>query len=202
MNPNDKWAVPPRQDVGDDNNSSIHEAVGEALGLWENFESLLTMIFMVMLGVGQFSKVAQRAYGSVVAFSGRAEMLKAAADAFFDEHPDDEIEARLGQLIKDARRASTRRNDIAHGTAILLSREAPAHKTVGYFLVPGFYATNKNDLDGNPSYAYTSEQIRALGKAFYDLADPAAQIMVKIAGKHQAQRAGRLPPSTPKNRTR
>ena len=65
--------------------------------------------------VGSRSYAAIRAYGSVIAFRGRSEMVKAAASAYFHENPNRLSQKRLSDLLNLAGRYSARRNEIAHG---------------------------------------------------------------------------------------
>ncbi|MCC8952723.1 hypothetical protein H8B02_04340 [Bradyrhizobium sp. Pear77] len=68
------------------------EFVGSALSSWQFVEDVIASIFEVLVsGPDAYSKyfnsmsAAERAYGSVVSFDGRAGMVEAAAEAFF--HP-------------------------------------------------------------------------------------------------------------------
>lgn len=199
MNPNDLWSIPPIPKKGENNQERLYTSVGRALSAWEHFESLLAHLFSHLIGLDTDSLAARRAYGCVVSFSGRADMLTAAAEAYFDEHPDDEAERKLADLLKTAKRASGRRNDIAHGCALVFPRSF-AKPAIGYCLVPGAYNTNRNNIDHEPSYAYTCKEIDRFHQQFVDLAGSSGGIFVWIIGRHQAQRAGRIPPSQPKKR--
>lgn len=176
----------------------IFTAVGEALTEWENAEAILALLFGVFLGEEGVSLAAQRAYGSVASFSGRLDLLKGAASGYFERHPHEDHEAAFKSLAKNALRASARRNEIAHGSVTLYPRWCAAEDTVGYLLMPASYSSVKNDDHWEPKYAYNAETIHQYGRQFRDLAGPAASILTDLIGLHQAQRAGRVPPSKPK----
>ena len=198
MNPNDTWDVPPIPEAGEDSPVILYQAVGAALSSWEYLESILALLFGTMLGLETVSLSAQRAYGSIAAFTGRLDLLTRAASGYFEQHPDAKHEATFNVLSKTLRKASARRNDIAHGTVTLYPRHAPARETVGYLLIPSSYSVVKNDALGKPKYAYNAATIDRFRLQFAELVNPTSDIFVDIMGKHQAQRAGRIPPSTPK----
>src|SRR5437667_11584857 len=80
------WDAPPKPataDVSED----IYTAVGKALSNWELVEAQLGEIFSIFVRTPVFltplEEPAMWAYGSVVSFNGRADMLEAAARGFF-----------------------------------------------------------------------------------------------------------------------
>ena len=198
MDPNCIWDVPPIPEAGEDDPVILFQAVGAALTSWEYLESVLALLFGTMLGLETVSLSAQRAYGSIAAFTGRLDLLKGAASGYFEQHPDAKHEATFDALGKTLRKAAGRRNDIAHGTVTLYPRHAPARECVGYLLIPSSYSVIKNDAHWKPKYAYSAATIDRFRLQFAELVAPTADILVDIMGKHQAQRAGRIPPSTPK----
>src|SRR5579862_3152347 len=105
MNPNDPWAIPPVVTSGDPDLNTVWRAVGEALSSWEWVEGYLSLIFCEMVS-DKWSFPAHRAYGGIVAFNGRADMLRNAAEAYFVTRPDAALEAKLGATLKILRRAS------------------------------------------------------------------------------------------------
>jgi hypothetical protein len=196
--PNDIWAPKPIPATGEDSAEVLFTAVGAALSEWEQLEAILALLFGVFLGEDGVSLAAQRAYGSVIAFSGRLDLLRGAASGYFEKHPDDTHEPAFEKLANDAKRASARRNEIAHGQVGLYPRWVRASETTGYLLMPGSYSVTKNDARWEPKYGYMAATVHEYGAHFRGLAEPAASMLVDLIGKHQAQRAGRIPPSTPK----
>jgi hypothetical protein len=192
MNPNDPWAIPPLPEIGHGSKLDIYTSVGRALTEWEGFESVFSILFMYFTGLEYDThRLAHRAYGAIVTFNGRADMMKAAADAYFAQFPDARFESDFATLIKDARRASPRRNDIAHGRVEPFPRTGYTEGPY-YCLVPPFYRTNRNSLAGEPTYAYTPEMIDGFALRFRQLASPA------IVGRAElARRRAKRPPVNP-----
>jgi hypothetical protein len=82
-----RWDRPPFPEKGDDEARSTFEWVGRALTEWETLEAYLGLIFGIFVGATHDTEPAMRAYGSVLNFRGRADMLEAAARAHFAKHP-------------------------------------------------------------------------------------------------------------------
>ena len=139
---------------------AIHLAVGQALSRWEKAEHFLGELYAAVVGavvpVG-----ALRAYGSVSAFNNRQTVLIEAAAALWHWAPNDDLEADFRQLIKVVgSEAAARRNEIAHGLVV--------DEGIGnnYYLVPSYHSSRKRDHSQEPSYTYTSDQIRAFRDRF------------------------------------
>jgi hypothetical protein len=104
---------------------------------------------------------ALRAYGSVSAFSNRQTMMVEAAAALWHWAPNDELESEFKSLIQTIGSvAAARRAEIAHGLVISEGGDN------NHYLVPSFHSSRKRDQSQAPSYAYTSDQIRAFGHKF------------------------------------
>ena len=201
MNPNDIWARPPLPTVGDGSSrEAIYTNVGRALSEWENFETHLAILFAYLLGLDEYSHPAARAYGAIASFNGRADVLLAAADAYFLNHPADDMEALLKDSMVIARRAAARRNDIAHGTVLAYPLLRSNVKPFGYFLVPGTYISNRVDVWGETAYAYSAADVERFSDQFTKLSGGQLEVMLHVQGLHLAQRGGRVPPSKPKTR--
>lgn len=185
MDPNDIWAIPPRPAVGDADIDTTYRAVGHALSEWERFEAHLAILFATILGLERESNTARRAYGSVVAFAGRAEMLKGAADIYFQEHPEPHFEAQFSSIYKTARRAGARRNDIAHGIVQPFNRITKPRKGWDYGLYPSYYTSKGRDLSFKPEYVYTSAEIERFARQFGELAEPTNDLDAAIFVRHR-----------------
>jgi hypothetical protein len=150
---------------GDSDRDTLLAAVGFALSTWEMLEEELAQLFAALIGA-KWGGPAVRAYGSVNNFYGRAEMLAAAAEAFFYEAtigrikiagPDRliaESQPQVQDLMKHCREFAGRRNEIAHG-------RYHRHPDLGYFLRPAFYNSKKFNFEEHifGSYSYTSVEI-------------------------------------------
>ena len=72
--------------IGDRELDITYAAVGRALSSWERFEGILSLLFSAFV-VNMEREGARRAYSAVRTFEGRAEMLKAASEAYFMNSP-------------------------------------------------------------------------------------------------------------------
>lgn len=182
------WDIPSLPEKGDEADSLTYEAVGRALSAWESFELELSRIFGALIGAHEGLLAAMRAYGSVVAFRGRAEMVAAASEVFFLVHANEKLEGDLASLMKLAKNYSARRNEIAHGIVLEFAQFAAERE--GFCLGPPAYATNKQELtslaDGliirnAARYCYTSRELNNFRDRFYDdLFRPAQKLMMPL----------------------
>ena len=151
------WDIPPWPDFGDEKPDTIFRAVGQALSTWEVVEDSLADFFAFL--VGPFSRSypettpAIRAYGSIISFNARCEMISAAAKGFFHKHKHEEFEAEFRTLVKAANGWASRRNDLAHG------RVGRLQSRPGYFLYPGLYNSRKHPVGEPPAYVYNADEI-------------------------------------------
>jgi hypothetical protein len=113
-----------------------------------------------------------RAYGSILTFKGRVEMIETAAAAFFMRYPHP-AESFLADIIKQAKGYSPRRNDIAHGMVQLYYPEGKAAD--GTVVGPSRNATSKYKLtrqEGEfpfkitPTFAYSSAELMIFTRDF------------------------------------
>jgi len=169
----ERWDRPPFPEKGDDDARNTFEWVGRALTEWETLEAYLGLIFGVFVGAGRDTEPAMRAYGSVTAFRGRADMLDAAAQAHFAKRPHPAM-ANFKWLMKDARGFSTRRNEIAHGVVQSYYTDIRQHN-VGTVLGPSRHATSKQklipsmdqtEITSVPTYAYASAELMHFTRDF------------------------------------
>ena len=165
------WDIPPRPTTYDKDSEVLFAAVGAALSAWQYVEDGIASIFQLVLDAApkggaylNSMSPAERAYGSIVSFDGRAGMVEAAAEAFFDENKSPNLHARLGKLLKVCRGWSSRRNEIAHGqiggSPIDLNLCA---------LWPSEYSSRKRQVDYRAAFIYNSAQIKEFERQFFDL---------------------------------
>ncbi len=181
MNPNDPFAPKPFPEVGSDSERPVFEAVGAALSAWEHSELHMALVFSHLVGDGDHSEAAYRAYGSAIAFSARADMVEAAADQALLAHPErDELVPKFRSALGLMRRAAARRNEIAHGAvfAYRVLKEKP--EASGYCLFPGQYSSNKRHMSGEPKYVYSAGQILEYEAAFESLAGPVLEVLLQL----------------------
>ena len=119
------WDIPPHPSNGDFDESALFASIGRALTEWEQVEAACAELFAVLVSVSQRSAQhapAIRAYGTVISFKARCEMLKAAATAYFHHRRKKKVrfEKQLKTLIDECLSFSARRNEIAHGQVSML----------------------------------------------------------------------------------
>lgn len=176
------WALAPILPHGDHDGQDVFAAVGMALTAWEKLEQAQANVFGQLVGSRRGGAVA--AYGTIVAYKGRAEMLTAAAKVVLKGDPpigNASVLAELLTLIKETGELSGRRNDIAHGIVSHFKASVTGADGVrtetdhGCYLVPASYATNKRtkrELSFNDpimlrgTYAFTADQMLAYAGHF------------------------------------
>jgi len=121
-------------------------------------------------------------------------MLVEAAAALWHWAPNDELEGEFKSLIQTiGSLAAARRTEIAHGLVISEGGDN------NHYLEPSFHSSRKRDQSQAPSYAYTSDQIRAFGHKFDLFASDVYQLTEKVRDwreattkkKREASEAGR-----------
>ncbi len=148
------WDVIERVE-GESDPDKLYLSIGRALSAWEWMEQSFAHLFGFFCG-GEDTLPARRAYGAVITFRGRSEMLRSVAEAYFYSRPDHAMKDRFFALLNLASNFSARRNEIAHGIvtiAYFISTDgspirSPEKALEGarWLLCPPDYATNKNVL--------------------------------------------------------
>ena len=195
-------APPPAE--GDAEKDTLFAAVGSALSAWEGLEGRLSLIFGTLVSPNQVDLAAQRAYGSLLSFRGRGDMIDAAAAAVFFLSPNNTLQKTLSDLVKEIQNFAARRNEIAHGKItdyyrpasplLLLAGAGHRRRRVGYVLEPTMYATKKTKLKPGrvlvetahhePTYVYSSAEIMTFQRHFERLTKQAQKVLLKI-WRHQ-----------------
>ena len=192
---------PPSPTHGDSDANITYAAVGRAIIKWEAVEVDLATLFMSLIGgnLGQLGAI-RRAYGSVLTFRGRKEMIEAVKETFFAAYRDKVLEADLKKHLDLCANYSPRRNEIAHG----IVQPHPDFEHPNKFtwvLMPSEYATNKRRLNKlpddlheklraeghvfqpfktTPKYLYSSVEIDFLGQRFDDLVPPTSKLIRRV----------------------
>ena len=188
------WDVPPPPAVGDSDIDTTFKAVGLALTNWEHLERQLGAVFAILLGLNDSTEAPLRAYGSVITFRGRAEMLKAAAEAHFLRYPMEKTATRFKSILDQATQLGARRNEIAHGSVEDYRQIDKAQPLNTYVLIPGLYSTNKRVIEvgsggpiryrSKPKYVYSSVEINAFAKTFKNYASGISMLWGELAQAH------------------
>ena len=147
------WERPPLREVGEPTADRIYIAVGKALSQWERAEEGFAMLFEIL--VESKSDAAIRAYGSITNSAGRREALRSAAEVTFEVRGiSDIMRKEFKELMTHFEKASSRRDDIAHGITM---HETAGDHNLGWFLLVPTYNTSR-------SHAFSQDQ----SKVFWD----------------------------------
>jgi len=198
------WDVPLRPLSGDASEGITFTSVGRALTRWEEFELAFATLFSALVGTNDNNAAAIRAYGSVITFRGRADMVRAAAEVHFQLYPDPEIEKKFDAFVNElTNRACARRNEIAHGVVRAEHRGLERH----FYLNPPYYAANKNRLSRvetseggfqmawfEAKYAYSSVEINRFAEAFQGLVP---RLVVIMGPMMLRKKSAQKPPEPP-----
>jgi hypothetical protein len=170
------WDVLQTPERGDEMIDATYRAVGRALSMWEGVEECLASGFAFFVASeihADYESPAVRAYGSIAGFTGRREMLDAAANAYFFQFPNEQALTAYRRLINEAQKLSARRNEIAHGRVI----QIPFH---GFYLMPATYNSKKNPIAGTRAYAYSSSEITVYTLHFKRVGDEISELFFRI----------------------
>jgi hypothetical protein len=173
----------PLATIGDESAEVTYAAVGKALSRWESADFRMAGLFSVLIGIPS-PVPAIRAYGAVATFQVRQQMVRAAADSFFNNRPNQELRQKVEDIFKrHMNDAAVRRAEIAHGIVINTN---PTRRRLHHFLAPPYYATKKRDHKANPSYLYSSVEIAAFTTGFEDLAIHIYEVAHEVIGWHKS----------------
>jgi hypothetical protein len=191
--PSDKQNIlqkPPPPEKGDWSEAVLYESIGRALSRWEAFECEFANLFASLIGPSIDSTPIHRAYGAVVSFSGRLDMVRAAAEPFFARHSEKDtdrgkaLKKAYDDISAKAQTLSGFRNRIAHG--MVNGYTSPAGHDRGLALIPAHYAKKDRKLVPTPrgttvpEYAYTSGEINFFGAQFWDLRIPTVCLWTEL----------------------
>jgi hypothetical protein len=169
------WDDPPRPEHGDKKANTTYEAVGRALSQWEHVECKCAELFAILVETHWDALTLERpihpaiqAYGSVLGSAARTIMIEYASRAYFRWYPNENLQKRLSHLITtEVSKLAKKRDYIAHGIVDLrFSFRENKKAKLGYWLVPSYYASKTNPIEGPNAYAYTADSINYFTKQF------------------------------------
>jgi hypothetical protein len=180
--------VPSKAHLGDKDISAIYLAVGEALSRWEHAESALIKLYQLLCETDSLAPC--RAYGMLTGFTGRADMLKAAADEYFHRRDKADHEV-VKEIIQGFTNAAKYRNNIAHGIAAGMNLSG-TKEHAGYYLQSPSYAEKKRkeriEIEGewwmSAGYFYRATEISICSKRFTQLLDATMTRWVLLREKY------------------
>jgi hypothetical protein len=190
------WDRRPWPVSGDSDPRITFAAVGEALSQWEHLEGIIALTFAAFVSADEDNLPATRSYVAVRTFEGRADMLKAASEAFFSDFPDEELLDGYKTFLANIKSFSTRRNEITHGVVDDFYRKISDDN---FILVPGAFALyptvasfKERTLEGRPSDCMTSNEITYYSTRFRGLLRPAIGLVRDVNMKRLSRRASRI----------
>jgi hypothetical protein len=180
------WDRRPWPDQGDNDPRLIFAAIGESLTNWERLESSVALLFAAFVSPNENPVPAKRAYVAVRTFEARAEMLKAASEAFFaagERKSDSALLDDYKTFLTNIKSFAPRRNEITHGVVDrFYKKEAdkfiPIPGTVA--LYPTWASFKDRTLEGAPSYCMASQQVTYFSKRFRELLRPASGLVYRV----------------------
>jgi uncharacterized protein YqgQ len=193
ITPQHPWNVLPTLPIGDANTSTLFQSVGYALTQWEIMEVELSRLFGALLrspprwtsARSTLSSTplarasgAERAYGMIVGFGGRADMIEAAAETVLYRH---RLRATVKGLIDEIGNFSPRRNEIAHGIVMHVS-DGKVNRN--HYLCPNYTNAKKVSYASDRAewkYMYTAEQIDQYAEHFAKLARATRKIILEVS---------------------
>jgi hypothetical protein len=172
----------PFPQVGNANADDVYQAVGRALSAWETTEEDFAALFNALITPLHMSFALRRSYGNIAAARGRNEIIGTAADVFFRNFPDKDLQTRLRALLKKYSDAGARRNEIAYG--VVAGHVWESSKSFsGFFLGPSFWNTNKRGVKLEPAYMYNVEMITNLTEQFVQLRYSSREIVRQVEAR-------------------
>lgn len=139
----------------------LYEAVGVMMTAWEWVELRLSMLYSAYVGYPEGDALFQ--YGDGRIFRERISALRRVAEQHFVAYCSQDREAAFTALALNATDLANRRNEIAHGVVLdvtkILPEDWPAKLSgeENYFLVPHAYAFRRSR--GPNFYSYSSSEI-------------------------------------------
>ena len=151
-----------------------YSAIGKVTSQWERVEFELSRLYSIFVGK---PNDAMQEYGKGRIFRERACAFVESAEAYFINHPNQELEGRLHCLMCLAQGYADRRNEVAHGivfdiqgiTFFAERMEPEARSKPQFAIIPPYQTLRKHDEDGAPKYAYTSEEMLNLRAKLFNL---------------------------------
>src|SRR5262249_62128295 len=122
-----------------------------------------------------FLGITRRASAAVRTFEGRAEMLRAASEIWFDSNSRPDLLTDFKAILSAITSYAPRRNDIAHGVVDAWLPEpatASSKLATGWALFPSYASFKDRDVKDLPKYCYTSTEIDYFEKEFSKLIEP------------------------------
>ena len=184
-------------DQGDASPDTTYCAVGRSLSTWGLLEDQFAILFAVFLDVGGVGMTAAvRSFGSIITSNSRSEVLSSAAEAYFAVHKDPVLQAAFKSLMQRYRKATSRRNEIAHGVVLGLARAGyssifyydsgrptlpSGFRDEGYYLFPSTYATRKRTVDHQPDYWFSSSDIARYTEQFLLMREEASAFQTSLS---------------------
>jgi hypothetical protein len=170
------------------------------MSLWEKYEAALAFLFSSFLGPLPLSEPSRRAFFAVRTFEGRAEMLKAASQAYFSRPKCAPLQAKFKEsVISKAKCYSLRRNDIAHGYVDSFATQEDwkldghSNKYGTFALYPSIASFKERDLLGIPSYCMVSADISHFSDRVTELQPIAIRIADEIVNYGLRSSPGKPP---------
>jgi hypothetical protein len=121
-------------------------------------------------------------------------MLRAASETYFWVHPNDGLQTEFKMILRAATSFVPRRNEIAHGAVDHYQPEPPEAPLIpapdSYALFPSNATFKERNIEGDPTYCYTSAELEYFRQEFFRLRKPASRLFAELVRTEQ-RRASR-----------
>lgn len=161
--------IPPKPTKGNKTPNAIYTAVGRSLSQWEATENTLVRVFVSLIHpepvfYGPSHTATMHVFGALASPRARIDVIREAAQ---ESLVNQNLSKSLNEILKILERASTRRNEIAHGQIAHFAK-------FGHALIPHLH--NPRKLNRRPNgpldfwtYRYTSREINSFAEKFIRL---------------------------------
>lgn len=159
------WDRPPWPAKGEEEPEPIYLAVGRALSAWAEVEECISYLFVFFVGKRITNSPAVRAYTSIDGVKNRIEMVRQAAEAWFEQFESCPGKDNTLEVLNACQGWSSRRNEIAHGNADLPVDTPEAT----WFLYPGYLTRKRRTERNDADFRYNAAQIEQIANGFESL---------------------------------
>ena len=159
------WDVPELPTEADESIDLVYSGIGRVTSEWEGIEVGLSRIYsFFVLAPDEYAAFTK--YGEGKIFRIRMDSVVSAANSYFINNHNQEIEGEFQRLSTLALAYSARRNDIAHGIVgpiqyyeWFASKAQIKPRTNYWALLPAYHKLSRPILNNAPHYAYNSHSL-------------------------------------------
>ena len=176
LSPPESVSEEPATIVGDYDIGCTYAALGEALSRWQDFELAFATLYARLRGYPSWLEKVRHFGASNPSFQDKIDTIKTAAQNFFAEYGNTDVEADFHALCSDAMAQSIRQNRIAQGLVRNIANAEGAPRVV---LELPWHAHDR--ARRTAAHLLGSEAILKISAAFVQLASQAEALHRRCA---------------------